>query len=203
MGRAVFFFLREKSSQEMKLTTHLCKMVNVWSYTSIFPYNFMACVLLKHILYMYGFVCVMSTGTVLSFLVTRCDLFVSYVHCISASGVNQLLFIWSHCNGKKLYLHNCLSSSIWSFLILSFQLCVALFQKCNLVRGVWPAEFIIWWDNRLLSELLHKIYLYHQKIMFLLILLFRNLRIKYWVGENEFKNMYELCTRWVSYWEIV
>jgi hypothetical protein len=38
---------------------------------------------------------------------------------------------------------------------------------------------------RLLTELLHKIYLYHQQIMFLLV---RNLTIKYWIGENALKN---------------
>lgn len=77
----VVLFLWNKSSQKMKLTNHLYTMVNVWSYTFISPYIFMACVLLKHI-YMYGFVC-KELGQFFIFLVTQyaCYL-VPYVHCI-------------------------------------------------------------------------------------------------------------------------
>ena len=76
------FFLWEKSRQEMKLTSHLCKMINVWSYTSISPYNFMACILLKCILYMYGFVCnehrdrfIFPCNTMWLFLCVICPLY--------------------------------------------------------------------------------------------------------------------------------
>jgi hypothetical protein len=156
----------EKSSKEMKLTSHLCKMVNVWSYTSISPYSFMACVLLKHVLYIYVYGCVsnehrdsfiFSRNTVWLFFYVECPLYFLHLQltnfCLfGLVMINFICIIFCH-------LHKAVLFYLSSFMLHSSKN-VTWYVVCGLQK------FTIWVDKRLLSELLHKIYLYHQRLCF-------------------------------------
>jgi hypothetical protein len=164
----------------------------------------MACVLLKHVLSMYGFVCnehrdsfIFSCNTVWLFFVSYVLFFFLHLELTSFCLFGLIVMVRNFiCINFCHHLYKAFLFYLSSFMLHSSKN-VTYYVACDMQK------FTIWWDERALSELLHQIYLYHQKIMFLLILLFGNLTIKCCVGENEFKNKYELCTRWVSYWEVV